>query len=141
MLLVKKVLVTGLLTVGVSLPVFAQTPDVHIANYTDYTLTSRINDGYCSSYFGSAGVTQPQERDHIISGSLIGFACSGGDPTHCKTDIYLSGDCSGSPVATAILDTSAGVTSIAPDYIPDLRLHIKPSGFYITVTQDPAVSR
>lgn len=81
-----------------------------INNNTDFDSTSKINDGLCSTVFGSDGVTKAHST-HIISDKLISLACVL-NSSNCKATIFMTNDCSGPIIANIILDTKTGIKNI-----------------------------
>lgn len=110
MLLKKSVCLIGL-SIGLCLsaaPVFAQA--LTIVNNSNSPSTSIINNGICSSQLGSDGVTQPHTT-HVVNDKIIALACFA-NPSNCKADVYMTNNCSGPLVATAVFDTKNGMKSI-----------------------------
>ncbi len=107
----KKNIVTGLLTIGVSMAsIHGYAQALTIVNNTDQDSTSVINGGLCSTVFGSDGVTKAHSTN-VVSDKLIALACVL-NSSNCKADIYMTNNCSGPVIASAVFDTKTGMKSI-----------------------------
>lgn len=114
--------------IAAALPLSAlASPDLFIHNSTDNYSTSIINNGFCSTKLGEAGVTKPGEKNHQVSGGTVRLACIG-HWTDCKAKVYMSADCTGPVVATVLLDIEKGIKSIEPQ---DPSFTVTGSGFDI----------
>jgi hypothetical protein len=108
----RKSILASALAIGVSL-ISAQSfaaQSLTIMNNTNQDSTSRINGGLCSTVFGSDGVTKAHST-HVVDSKLVALACMG-NSSNCKAEIYMTNNCSGSVVGTAIFDTNTGIKSI-----------------------------
>lgn len=109
----KKTIISSLLTIGIAAISMQANAgqSLTIVNHTNQDSTSIINNGLCSTAFGSDGVTSAQTT-HVINDKLIALACFA-NSSNCKADIYMTNNCSGPIVATAIFDTKTGMKSIS----------------------------
>ncbi|RDI46057.1 hypothetical protein [Aquicella lusitana] len=80
--------------------------DISVANNTNSYATAHV--GFICSSIVNDGVIKPHSSLNI-SQSIIDLYCVGS----CKTDIYMSKNCSGKSVATVSVDQHKGVTGIS----------------------------
>lgn len=114
----RKSIFASALSIGLSL-IAAQSfaaQALTIVNNTNQDSTSKINGGLCSTVFGSDGVTKAHST-HVVSDKIVALACMG-NSSNCKADIYMTNNCSGPVIATAVFDTNTGVKSI--DVVSDI---------------------
>ena len=112
----RKITFTSLLTVGICLPLLAQA-DLTLNNNTKQDSTSRINGGLCTSSIPvlvKLGIGIAKAGTSItIKTPELKVACFANE-TNCRADVYMTADCSGPIISTAILDASSGLKSISP---------------------------
>lgn len=126
----RKSILASALTIGlsfISMQAYAA-QSLTIVNNTNQDSTSRINGGLCSTVFGADGVTKAHST-HVVGDKIIALACVG-NSSNCKAEIYMTNNCSGPVVGTAVFDTNAGIKSI--DVVSDIyKFGIEP--FRITI--------
>jgi len=131
---IQKVVSTTLLAVGLSSVSAFAFAGLVLVNNTNLDSTSIINGGICSSSLpGGVGVTKAHSTNEI-SDTIIRIACLG-HASDCTADVYMSGNCSGPKIATAVMDIKSGVKSVtmhSNDY------KITASGFHIQLDGGPA---
>lgn len=102
---IKKFALSTLLILGVtSTPMMASANDLTIHNTTAYPVTSRLNQGVCSSIFNE--ITEAG-KTHTTPDAIVRMACMT-NLENCQADIYFSTDCSGNPIATAFFSVTRG---------------------------------
>lgn len=108
----RKSILASALTIGLSLISMQSyaAQSLTIVNNTNQDSTSKINGGLCSTVFGSDGVTKAHST-HVVSDKLVALACMG-NSSNCKAEIYMTNNCSGPVVGTAIFDTNTGIKSM-----------------------------
>ncbi len=100
----KKILFQSMMVFGISATMSLAYADLIIHNRTSTDSTSVMNDGMCSSsILGPGGIT-PAGQDNDVSDWELEAACAG-NQSNCKADVYMSDDCSGPIIATAIINT------------------------------------
>ena len=124
-----------------SLPLVAKA-DLTVDNQTFFPSTSKINNqnghAQCSSAIPIYGVTKPQSKNVIPQG-IIWSACIA-NLHACTAEVYMTNDCTGPVIATAVFDISTGIKSINNLYGPEgFMLANPPRGpFYIDIMGGPA---
>jgi len=115
---------------------YASHGDLTLDNQTNFPSTSKLiigsgQNGVCSNAYGDLGITQPH-KDKKISKAMLDMICMG-HGKKCRADVYLTDDCSGTPVALIVYDTNIGFTgeckSLSNDYVVEgdsQRLEIRP---------------
>lgn len=106
----KKMILSGLCLISLSVPFSLQAANLTIKNETNRDSTSIINHGACSTILGSSGVTKAHTTN-VVSESTLLKACFL-NRTNCQADVYMSNNCSGQKVATAIFDVYTGLKSV-----------------------------
>lgn len=135
-MLVKKSLFSGLLAIGISLPLFAQAADLTIVNNTYCPSTTITNNGACSTILGDSGVTKPHSTN-VVTAAKIFIACIV-NQKNCKADIYMTDDCTGPKVATVTFDIyDAGIKSIL-NYNTKIKYAVSGSSFHAELDGGPA---
>lgn len=115
-----------------SMPLMAQADDLVINNTTDFFSTSVINNGSCSTILGETGITKPRSVN-TVSSKTVKLACLF-NQANCKADVYMTNNCTGPVIATAVLDTSKGIKSVE---MKDAKFKVGYAGFNITITYVP----
>lgn len=134
-----KKIATSLLAIGISsVSMLAQASDLTLTNNTDLNVTSYINGKRCSTDIpDGTGVTKPHSKNKVKELYVI-LACRDNRES-CAADVHLSSDCSGSKIATVVINSkNYTVTSInmnTADYV------ITPSGFGFILDPAPKLSR
>ena len=113
--MLKKTVLTALITFATTLSVNALAQDLSTTNNTKFDSTCRTNDWMCSTdVLGEAGITRAGEQHKITSGAQLKLACIK-NLRNCKADIYMQDKCGGPKIATIYFDTlGEGVKSIEP---------------------------
>lgn len=112
---VKKTIVAGL--IAMSLPVIAMATPLTIVNNTNQDSTSIINNGMCSNALGPSGITRAHQTN-VVPDVVLQNACFF-TPENCRADIYMTNNCTGPKVATAMFSLKRGITGITgftPNY-------------------------
>ena len=85
--------------------------NLEIWDDTDYNATFRVNQGDCSAVvLGKDGLTKAKSWSNVDMGAVISLCDKNQDK--CSVDIYMTDDCTGSIVGTAIMNTAEGITSV-----------------------------
>lgn len=83
--------------------------DLTIVNNTNQDSTSIINNGACSTILGKVGITRAHETN-VVPAGLVAVACVT-SPRACTAEVYMTNNCTGSPVARVVFDTKTGYIS------------------------------
>lgn len=132
-----KILAVGLLSSFISAPLFAA--DLTIHNDTDAWSTSVTNKGSCSTILdkmGYKGETAPRTTNKIPAAAIF-VACN----IHihdCAADVYMTNNCTGPIIATAVFDTSKGIQSITAKDNSKYILTASKNSFEITLSEKKA---
>ncbi len=125
-----------------SLPLTAKA-DLTINNQTFFPSTAKINNqkgnAECSDGIPIYGITPPHSKNVIPKGIIWG-ACLA-DLHSCTAEIYMTNNCSGPAIATAVFDIFSGIQSITNNYNPEgfmLLADPERDPFYIEVMGGPA---
>lgn len=106
-------LIAGMAFSAIPLAAFADPAVFSITNNTSYDTTFIINHGDCSvDLMGVAGLIKANTWNSI-SPDVLNNLC-GNAKNNCVIDIYMTkqNKCDGSPVATIVLDTQKGISSV-----------------------------
>ncbi len=97
-----------------SLPLTAQA-NLTIENQTAFPSTCKINnqhgDAQCSSTIPTYGVTQAHTINSIPHGIIWGGCLA--NLHNCTAEVYMTDNCTGPIVATAVFDITTGIKNIA----------------------------
>lgn len=107
----KKRFMKNLIIAVLALPVVATATPLTIINNTNHDSTSIINGGACSNSLGPAGVTKAHSTNLVLD-IVIKHICRF-TPKNCRADIYMTNNCTGPVVGTAVLDINAGIQSVS----------------------------
>jgi len=124
-----------------ALPLAAKA-DLVIDNQTFFPSTSKINNqaghAQCSNKIPVYGITPAHSKNTIPQGIIWG-ACIA-NLHACTAEVYMSNDCSGPIIATAVFDINSGIQSINNLYGEDGFMLANPprSAFYIDIMGGPA---
>lgn len=126
-----KKIAISLILAGLSMvPFCAQASDLIISNNTDFTSTSVINHGLCSSFLKEAGIVKAHEQNHHVPESKVKLACTIFQ-SNCVADVYLTDNCTGPVIATVTFDTSKGI--VGEPLMRDPNYKVTGAGFVITL--------
>lgn len=118
--------------------------DLTIDNQTFFPSTCKINNqkgnAQCSNTIPVYGVTQAKSKNIIPQGIIWG-ACLA-NLHACTAEVYMTNDCSGPIIATAVFDINTGIRSITNNYGPEGFVIPYPprNSFYIDIMGGPAPS-
>jgi len=123
----KLISITALSALSLALPLSAQAEmSLTVYNYAPVPSTTKVDGGYCSYPFLKQGVTPAAQGDqpgvNSVAPEAIQVACipSKARNANCEAVVYMSGDCSGDPIAkvTLTIDRSAiqGISSFNRGY-------------------------
>jgi len=134
---IQKIVTTTLLAAGLcSASTFAFAGLV-LVNNTNLDSTSYIHGtiNICSSALpGGVGVTKAHSTNDKITDATVRLAC-GRHTTDCAADVYMTTNCSGNKIATAVLDVKTGVKSVT---MHSTEYKITASGFHIQLDGGPS---
>jgi hypothetical protein len=129
----KKTLCTGFALLGMTL---GHTASLSITNDTNHDSTSIINHGPCSTILGESGVTRAHTTN-VIAENILARACMF-NKTNCQADVYMTSNCTGPKIATALFNIYTGVKSVE---MFDDSYSVSGGGFNITLSGGPAFSQ
>lgn len=138
---IKPLGITALTLCVLSLPLAAKA-DLVIDNQTFFPSTSKINNqnghAQCSNTIPVYGVTAPHSKNTIPQGIIWGACIT--NLHACTAEVYMTNNCSGPIIATAVFDISTGIQSINNLYGADGFMLANPprSPFYIDIMGGPA---
>lgn len=120
-----------------SLLAFADTlnvaSDLLFINNTDKFVTSKLNDGICSSKIPGGSPTSPHTQKKVPAWQ-VELGCTG-HAEACKADVYITKDCTGQNIGTVVLNTKTNqVISIN---MHSTSYNISKSGFSFTLDPNP----
>lgn len=118
-----------------ALPIQAEAGALTIHNRTAFDSTSITNNASCSSLLGETGITRAGQ-DKVVSDTLIRTACM--LKRHpCKSDVYMTANCTGRKIATVLFDVDTGIVSIVnyPAAPGEISFRVSGSSFETTIEQ------
>ncbi|HSW70594.1 MAG TPA: hypothetical protein VLH77_01285 [Gammaproteobacteria bacterium] len=136
-----KLLGTTLTFCALALPFTAQA-NLTIDNQTFFPSTCKINNqsghAQCSNTIPVYGITQPHSKNIIPQGIIWG-ACLA-NLHACTAEVYMTNNCTGPVIATAVFDISSGIKTINNLYGEEGFMLANPprSPFYIDIMGGPA---
>ena len=122
-------------TLACAASMVAHAEAVTIVNNTNRDSTSIINNGSCSTVLGSSGITRAHTTN-VVPEMKMKLACIR-NSKNCIADVYMTDNCTGNKIATAVFDVSTGMKSIT---IIDPQYNITASGFTVVIDGGPAFS-
>lgn len=123
-----------LFIISIAFPTTLLASPLTIVNNTNHDSTSIINGGACSSSLGPNGVTR-KHSVNIVPDIILKTACLM-SPNNCRADIYMTDNCSGPKIASAVFSVNTGIISITN---PTGGYGVIKNGpFNITMTGGPA---
>jgi hypothetical protein len=104
-MLVKKTLMTGMLMLSASLPLMANA--LTIENKSQFDSASEINGGWCTSFWGSLGITKAGTSNTIDPG-FVNMLCAA-NMNNCTAVVYPNTSCTpGTAIGIVHFSTTAG---------------------------------
>lgn len=137
----KRAAIATLTCCTLSLPLSAQA-DLIIDNQTFFPSTCKINNqkgnAQCSNTIPIYGVTQAHSKNTIPQGIIWGGCLA--NLHDCTAEVYMTDNCTGPIVATAVFDINSGIKSLVNTAGSNFVLSDRrpQNAFYIDIMGGPA---